>query len=197
MKPVMPIQLKNSADRGVGQCHHEDIKIDIGCGRGRDRDMLGIDANAGANVDYVRDLSKGLPFCNRSVSYIKAHNILEHIEGTANFEYLMRECWRVLQDGGIMDIVVPGAFSDGGMRDPTHARHFMKSSFDYFKADRPRYHEYLPDTPWTILTVTGENDGTICVMMTPDRTTPPLPHSPENAENGQFSEGQSGGGEGM
>lgn len=193
---MKPIQLKNSHDRGVGECYHSGIKIDLGCGRGRDRDMLGIDANQGEQVDFVRDLSKGLPFCNRSVVYIKAHNVLEHIEGTANFEFLMRECWRVMEDGGIFDIVVPGAYSDGGMRDPTHTRHFTKSTFDYFKAERPRFHEYLSDTPWLVLDVKGENDGTIYVRMTPDRgTTPPLPSPTENAANGAESSEASGGGD--
>jgi SAM-dependent methyltransferase len=193
---IKPTQLKNSHDRGVGECFHFGIKIDLGCGRGRDRDMLGIDANPGEQVDYVRDLSRGLPFCNRSVEVIKAHNVLEHIEGTANFEYLMRECWRVLKDGGLMDIVVPGAYSDGGMRDPTHTRHFTKSTFDYFKRERPRFHEWLPDTPWILLEVKGENDGTICVKMTPDRgTTPPLPSPTETPENGENREGIGGEGE--
>lgn len=163
-------EIRNTAGNLVGKCGHEGIKIDLGAGRRRDPDKLGIDITAGGYCDRQRNLANGLPFCDRSVVEIKAHNILEHLG--EEFDFVMQECWRVMQDGGILDILVPGAMSDGGMRDPTHKRHFMKSTFDYFTPHRPKYHSYMDGFKWTVLELTGENDGTICVKMTPLRETP-------------------------
>ncbi len=167
----------NNKGTVVGACAHEGIKLDLGCGMRRDRSFLGIDVTPSEQTDIVRDLNRGLPFCDRSVSYIRAHNILEHIEGNTNFEFVMRELWRVLEDDGVLDVVVPGAFSDGAMRDPTHARHFTRSTFDYFKGSRPRYHEYMSDCPWIVTTISGEDNGTIYAILTPDRSpiVPPTP----------------------
>lgn len=145
------------------------IYINIGCGNVREPGHLGIDKNPGENVDIVRDITRGLPFSNSTVSGIRAHSILEHIEGTENFEFVMRECWRVLKDDGVMDIVVPGAFSDGGMRDPTHTRHFTMATFDYFKKGFPKNHEWMPDTSWEIIGIAGDDTGSIRCMMRPDR----------------------------
>lgn len=169
------IKLINSKGNGVGECSHEGIKLDVGCGRSRDRDRIGIDETDQENVDIVRSLSKGLPFCDRSVESIKAHNILEHLG--EEFHFVMTEFWRVLKDDGILDIVVPGALSDGGMRDPTHRRHFTRSTFDYFKKGRPKYHKYMDGKKWKVLFMEGEDNGTIFVKMTPDRENE-LIHSP-------------------
>ena len=161
--------LKNTAGENAGSSDHTLICIDIGCGNDRGEGMIGIDANPGPNVDIVRDITRGLPFCDRSVDFIKAHSVLEHIEGNDNFEFVISECWRVLTDDGILDVLVPGAFSDGGMRDPTHTRHFTKATFDYFKKGFPKNHEWMPETPWELLEVNGEDNGSIRAMLRPDR----------------------------
>jgi SAM-dependent methyltransferase len=162
------MEVTNSHGHQCGQSNHEGIILDIGCGNARRRGTIGIDFVPGEQVDHVRDLeSHGLPFCDRSVEGIYAHNVLEHLGD--GFHFLMKECWRVLKDGGFLDISVPGADSEGFKRDPTHKRSFTKNTFGYFTKGRPKYHSYMDGFKWKVEKLEGDNDGTILVRMTPDR----------------------------
>lgn len=54
----------------------------------------------------VHDVRKGLPFPNNYFSAIYASHLLEHLY-LLEAQYLLRECFRCLQAGGVLRIVVP------------------------------------------------------------------------------------------
>ena len=86
---------------------NEMVKINLGSGgeRGREdlKDFISIDI---ANGDIKIDVTKGLPFEGETVSYIRAHHILEHIDRFQTLDVL-KDCYRVLKHGGQLDIAVP------------------------------------------------------------------------------------------
>ncbi len=77
--------------------------LDIGCGKVK-RGTIGLDHIAGENVDIVSDLEKELPFPDKSLDGIIMYHSLEHV---INPVAVLRECRRVLKEGGIIDIKVP------------------------------------------------------------------------------------------
>jgi len=54
----------------------------------------------------VHDLSKGIPFETGSVDAVYHSHLLEHLDREVAPRFL-EECWRVLQPGGVLRIVVP------------------------------------------------------------------------------------------
>jgi ubiquinone/menaquinone biosynthesis C-methylase UbiE len=84
------------------------VKVDLGCGpQKKSSEYVGVDLNKYENVDYVVDVSKeGLPFRNGEVDEIFTSHFLEHIEN-ARIPFVLSECYRVLKQGGEIEILVP------------------------------------------------------------------------------------------
>lgn len=119
-------------------------KIDIGSGRETREGFIGIDKEAyGQNI--VRDLEKGLPFCDNSCIEIQAWSIFEHIK---DLVFVMNECHRVLKTDGFMYMVVPHWSTAGAYRDPTHCRFFDEGTVEYFEGKKPYHYGFLK---WNIL----------------------------------------------
>lgn len=60
-----------------------------------------------AGADYLHDLSRQpWPFANASVGAIVASHILEHFD-KRDGRLFLRECYRILQSGGILALAVP------------------------------------------------------------------------------------------
>jgi len=53
-----------------------------------------------------RDVKKGLPFKNESVSFIYSSHTFEHFTWAESFK-IAEECFRVLRPGGVLRLVVP------------------------------------------------------------------------------------------
>lgn len=148
-----------------------EYEIDLGCGNACDRSMIGIDIDPHSQAQIVRDIDRaGLPFCRDSCKYIKAYSVMEHLN---NFLFVMNGCRRVLKEGGILDIRVPRAGSNGSFRDPTHKRLFTKNTFDYFTENKPKYYSMYDEygfivKKWKIISCEQNKDnGTISVKMSP------------------------------
>jgi len=148
-----------------------EVKLNIGSGRKRMNGFTNIDitqfidGNGDKMVDIVMDIEKEcLPFEDNSVSEIVIDNTLEHLD---NLLFVLNECHRVLKDGGIFSGNVPVAGTEYDFKDPTHKRHFVKSTFEYFtgtnpaKPDRPGHPKYADYgyLPWNKLEVTVHHDG--------------------------------------
>jgi predicted SAM-dependent methyltransferase len=58
-------------------------------------------------VTFPYDIRRGLPFQNGQVARIFAEHIVEHLEFREEMPRLIRECYRVLEVGGRLRIVVP------------------------------------------------------------------------------------------
>lgn len=117
------------------------IKLNIGSGRKLFTGFTNIDiiqfvdGNGKEIVDVVMDIEKDkLPYEDDSVEFILIDNVLEHVE---NLRFVLNECHRVLKEDGILQGMVPVAGTEYDFRDPTHKRHFIKSTFSYFTGINP------------------------------------------------------------
>lgn len=138
------------AARGSKRWDQYDFHVDLGCGRLK-KGRIGVDRYDNPGVDYVMDLNArdlSLPFKDGQIHSIISHHCMEHIgEG---FIHLMEECWRVLEPGGLLRIIVPLFPSRSAVEDPDHCRYFMTNSFAAFcgKPGQPHWHESFA-TPYT------------------------------------------------
>jgi len=163
-------KLKKCKSRWQKDMSREIIKLNIGCGRKQltgftNLDVMPyIDGNGKQIVDVVIDIEKEiLPYKDNTVEEIRVDNVLEHVE---ELKFFLNECHRVLKEGGILKGVVPVAGTDYDFRDPTHKRHFIKSSFSYFtgqsvsKPNRPSHPKYADYgfLPWNQLQLEQENN---------------------------------------
>lgn len=145
--------------------HPEMIKLNLGCGDVKEEGFIGIDQFPSPATDIIRDLEKGLPFCDNSAIEIKVDSVLEHIK---DLQFFMNECWRVLRSDGIMKGIVPHADSNGAKRDPTHVRQFVSDTFDYFTGNVERYgfkrwHKVFVERP--------NNNGSIEFVLRPNKSS--------------------------
>lgn len=138
------------AGRGSHADDNHDFHVDLGCGVGVKKGRIGIDHFAGPGVDIVMDLDTGvvhkipctdapesgifvtqaltgLPFHDSSIRSIVTHHCFEHIGD--GFMTLMNECYRVLEPGALLRIIVPLFPSKSAVDDCDHRRYFMRESF--------------------------------------------------------------------
>lgn len=155
------------------------VNLDIGVGRKKGDGFIGIDTmqiNDSAGrlvVDHVMDIEiLPLPFDESSVDNIKVDNVLEHLE---NLRFVLNECHRVLKKDGVLFGIVPVAGTPNDFKDPTHKRHFIKSTFSYFTGvsnvnpewpSHPRYANY-GYKPWNLIELKQTDDDLIKFSMSP------------------------------
>jgi predicted SAM-dependent methyltransferase len=80
-------------------------KINLGCGPFSKPGFLNVDLFPGG--DLTLDLRQGLPFESDSCSLIFSEHFFEHIDYPEPAGYLLRECLRVLEPGGVVRLSVP------------------------------------------------------------------------------------------
>ena len=73
-------------------------KLNVGCG--------GNILDGFINTDIDMDITKPLPYPDKSISFILAEHVVEHVSGADGFRF-MEECFRVLKSGGTLRICVP------------------------------------------------------------------------------------------
>jgi predicted SAM-dependent methyltransferase len=82
------------------------VKLNLGCGPNRKDGWVNIDLfNSGADLQL--DLREPWPFPDNSVSYIYSEHVFEHFEFHVEVPHFLREAFRVLNSGGLFDVVVP------------------------------------------------------------------------------------------
>lgn len=86
---------------------------------------INLDSNAAWEPDLVRDVSRGLPFDDKSVDKVTTSHVLEHLE-TKDLMFLVGEIYRVLKTDSQWVIVVP----IGNTGDIEHTKLFTETSFD-------------------------------------------------------------------
>jgi predicted SAM-dependent methyltransferase len=144
----------------------ERVKILLGAGQTEKKcGWTYVDIIPFPDVDVVHDLDViPWPFPNSGASHISAIHLLEHLDSVPVF---MEECWRILNPGGTLYIVVPNARDiDLAWSDPTHKRAFTKHTFiNYMTLEGCEKFGYLKHA-WTILDL--KDDGRVIrVRMTP------------------------------
>lgn len=81
-------------------------KLNIGCGAHLHGDWCNIDMVRHGRRVICHDIRTGLPFQDNWFEMVYHSHVLEHLT-PEDGEQLIRECYRVLQPGGILRIVVP------------------------------------------------------------------------------------------
>lgn len=108
------------------------IKLNLGSGLRKIEGFINIDNRPEVNPDLVCDITQGLPFEDSSVSYVRAHDILEHIPLGKTLP-VIEEIYRVLKPGGIFESFTPDAETgQGAFQDPHHLSFWVEQSWLYF-----------------------------------------------------------------
>lgn len=115
--------------------------LDLGCGKNKYPNAIGVDIIKGEGVDVVHDLTKfPYPFKDLEFDLVIASNILEHIETDKSFFSLIKEVHRILKPNGIFEITVPHHKGFVSAMNPEHRRFFNIYTFDYFEKNGKQKH---------------------------------------------------------
>jgi len=86
----------------------KDLCLNLGCGPQTLPGWINVDIARGPEIDVVWDLTKSLPFPDESCAVIYCEHVIEHLSRADGAGFL-RECFRVLQPGGVMRVSTPDA----------------------------------------------------------------------------------------
>jgi predicted SAM-dependent methyltransferase len=81
------------------------LKLHIGCSAKLKKDWLNIDLCPQA--DMTLDMRERLPFSDDSCSIIYSEHFLEHLDYPDQANFFLKECYRVLEPGGLFSVGVP------------------------------------------------------------------------------------------
>lgn len=91
-------QVRNLADQ-------QHLRLHIGCGPKIKKDWINIDLSPQA--DITLDMREPLPFLENSCPIIYSEHFLEHLDYPVHANSFLRECYRVLEPGGVFSVGVP------------------------------------------------------------------------------------------
>jgi len=94
------------------------LKVNLGCGPLGRAGWINVDGYPIDNTVLGLDLRNPLPFSDGFASHIHCEHFLEHLEFDQALR-LMGECFRILQPGGSMRLILP----DGGKYLKAYAEH--------------------------------------------------------------------------
>lgn len=123
------------------------LKLHLGCGDVRLEGFINMDVRATSTTDLVRDILRGLPFSDSTVSEIYSDNFLEHLPQTEVI-WVMNEMWRVMVPGGKAHHQMPLAGSVVDYQDPTHLSRWHTETLTYFEIHHARNRYYKGVRPW-------------------------------------------------
>ncbi|RYU91622.1 hypothetical protein EWM62_06695 [Mucilaginibacter terrigena] len=107
-----------------------DIYGNIGCGGvGLPTGWVNIDFSIYENVTYGFDCRKNLPFADNSAKGLYTEHFFEHLDYFTEVPYFLASCYRSLQKGGVLRIVVPDA--------EKYLRGYCTDNWDELKRTRP------------------------------------------------------------
>jgi predicted SAM-dependent methyltransferase len=86
------------------------LLVNIGCGPFGQDGWVNIDCSPAPGVTCVRDCRTSLPLPAGSAKGIFTEHFLEHLDYYEQVPLFLEECWRVLEPGGTIRVIVP----DGG-----------------------------------------------------------------------------------
>lgn len=87
-----------------------DLKINVGAGPFRHEGWLNVDCRLSfGKDDVVCDLRRRWPLPEGSAKYIFSEHVFEHFAYPDQIGHVLRECYRILQPGGVLRIIVPDA----------------------------------------------------------------------------------------
>jgi ubiquinone/menaquinone biosynthesis C-methylase UbiE len=113
--------------------------LDIGCGKRKVDQAVGIDKLSDSDADIVLDLDVfPWPLKSNSFDLIFCRHILEHLNDVVK---VMEEIHRVARPSAKVIIEVPHFSHPDAFRDPTHKHYFSYFTIEYFTGN-PLYPQY-------------------------------------------------------
>ncbi|MBN1808592.1 MAG: class I SAM-dependent methyltransferase [Planctomycetes bacterium] len=108
-----------------------DKLIDIGCGSNKTDGAFGVDIFPYDGVDSVFDLDEApWPIENDSFDRAVCRHVIEHVRCPI---LLMKEVFRILRPGGILEVATPHFSFIHSWSDPTHMRHLSTQWYTPFQ----------------------------------------------------------------
>lgn len=107
----------------------KDLLVNLGAGQRGKEGWVNVDVMPASGINCVYDCRNHLPFPNESVKAIFCEHFFEHIDYTEEVPDFLSECYRVLQPGGVIRIVVP----DGAK----YLRAYCSGGWDELSQTRP------------------------------------------------------------
>ncbi len=107
----------------------KELLVNLGAGVQGKQGWINVDAYAIPGINCIYDCRKKLPFPDNSVRGIFCEHFLEHIDYTEEVPYFLSECYRVLEPGGVIRLIVP----DAGR----YLKAYCKDSWEELQALRP------------------------------------------------------------
>jgi len=92
----------HQASKIVGQNH---LRLHLGCGPKVKHGWINIDLSSQA--DITLDMREPLPFLENSCAIIYSEHFLEHLDYPMQTHLFLKECYRVLEPGGVFSVGVP------------------------------------------------------------------------------------------
>jgi ubiquinone/menaquinone biosynthesis C-methylase UbiE len=115
----------------------------IGCGRDYRPGWFNTDISREIECEQYLDIGKDqLKLADGEADYVYISGVLEQIGPNEQLLHALNECWRVLQPGCQIEIVVPNAKYAIAHRDPMDIRKFTPDTFRYFIEDTQEYRHY-------------------------------------------------------
>jgi hypothetical protein len=113
-------------------------RLNMGCGFKHLKGYWNVDASKKCNPDEVFDFEKKQwPWPTDYFERIHANNCLEHLGQTPkSFLNIIKEMYRISQDGCQWDIIVPHYRCDNYWNDFTHVRVITPVTFDLFNQEK-------------------------------------------------------------
>ncbi|KWX88173.1 hypothetical protein AMQ83_08465, partial [Paenibacillus riograndensis] len=95
------------------------MKIDIGCGSGKESGYLGIDRTAWPGVDIICDINEGIPLPDNTAEFVMASRVLPYVN---NLFTVMAEIYRISVHKAVICILAPYAHSFPPLSNPLSHR---------------------------------------------------------------------------
>ncbi len=114
--------------------------LDLGCGKKKREDSIGVDFSDRHAADVIHDLNVfPYPFNDEEFDEVYLDNVLEHLDDPIR---VMEEVNRICSKGATVKIIVPYFRSVWAFIDPTHKNFFTVDSFSYFDPRHPICQRY-------------------------------------------------------
>lgn len=143
------------------------IHLDLGCGKNKRVNWVGLDTEEREGVDIVHDVQEfPWPIPDNICLQVLMSHLWEHIEPKYRFR-VMDEIWRIMKPNGQLLITAPYAGSWGDAAHPAHYSCPNESTFTFFDPRYPLYERcsYRQPKPWRITRNDYQLNGCMEVVM--------------------------------
>lgn len=104
------------------------LKLNLGCGRDKRDGWVNVDTHGEGVLKHDLNV-RPWPFADGSASEVIMHHVLEHLPDTIA---VMKELYRVCENGAVIHIAVPHPFHDDFVSDPTHVSRITPRTIQAF-----------------------------------------------------------------